>query len=184
MNWEADAEDWDYNVSAGNFTRNGEYEYLIHCNATLIGGFASVSFEVNPSGLELTTARVFLDVMLLSIILIFFITSLFLLFNVENYIAKFTLYWVSHLLLILITFVAWQYGVDGVLVGTAITGVFRLLFLIITIAAFPMIILSIAWIVYIHLFNEHIEKLIDKGEDPETAFALTKKKHGGWFSGR
>jgi len=43
-----------------------------------------------------------------------------------------------------------------------------------------MMILSVAWIVYIHTYNEHFQKLIDKGEDTETAFAMTsKRKRGG-----
>jgi len=49
----------------------------------------------------------------------------------------------------------------------------------------PMIFLSLAWIVYIHTFNEHFEKLIDKGHDTESAFRMAKKKsRGGWFNGK
>ena len=47
-----------------------------------------------------------------------------------------------------------------------------------------MVILSGAWIFYIHTFNEHFEKLIDKGMDTESAFRMAKKKRGGWFAGK
>ena len=59
-----------------------------------------------------------------------------------------------------------------------------MLFYVSTIAVTPMIFVSIAWIVYIHLFNEHFQKLIDKGVDTEEAFRLTNKKRGGWFNGQ
>ena len=52
MNYEMDAMDWDYNVTATNFTRNGEYEGLIHCNTSTIGGFVSFGFEVTQDGFE------------------------------------------------------------------------------------------------------------------------------------
>jgi hypothetical protein len=47
-----------------------------------------------------------------------------------------------------------------------------------------MFFLSIAWIFYIHTFNEHFEKLISKGEHPETAFRMAKRKSGGWLHGK
>ncbi len=43
--------DWDFNVTGGNFTRNGAYSYLVTCNATNIGGFLSRGFEITPTGL-------------------------------------------------------------------------------------------------------------------------------------
>ncbi len=58
--------DWDYNVLGENFTRNGEYSYLIVCNATSFGGFLSSGFEITPTGLKLETS----DSILLIIILI------------------------------------------------------------------------------------------------------------------
>jgi len=66
----------------------------------------------------------------------------------------------------------------------ALTGIFRVMFWIFTVAVLPMIILSISWIVYIHTFNEHFQKLVDKGEDTETAFKMASKKRGGWFGGQ
>ena len=43
--------DWDFNVTRGNFTRNGAYSQLVVCNTTDLGGFLSASFEVTPTGL-------------------------------------------------------------------------------------------------------------------------------------
>ncbi len=43
--------DWDFNVTRGNFTRNGAYSQLVVCNTTDLGGFLSAGFEVTPTGL-------------------------------------------------------------------------------------------------------------------------------------
>jgi hypothetical protein len=116
----------------------------------------------------------------LFLLLTFLIISVIGIFQVENYMGKFALYWVSHLLIVVWTFSVWQIT-NGFLIGfVGLAGIFKVLFYVLTIAIFPMIILSIAWIVYIHLFNEHFQKLVDKGEDPETAFTITKKKRRRW----
>lgn len=184
MEFHNDGLDWDYVVSADNFTRNGEYSYLITCNATNIGGFLSSGFEVTQTGFQLKEAEDDLFKFGVGVLLLFLFAALIGLYKIENYIAKFTLYWTSHLLIILITFSLWTFTDVYALGYGGVAGIFKILFFFFIIAAFPMIILSIAWIVYIHAFNEHFQKLIDKGEDPETAFAMSKKKRGGWFSGK
>ncbi len=168
--------DWELNVTGGNFTRNGEYCHLIHCNSTDFGGFEESCFLVNNYGLELTEAENSLFKGGMFLLVIFLVGSLVCLYKFEHYIAKFVFYWISHLLIILISFSVWQFT-DGYALGyVGIAGIFRIIFYFFSIAVFPMVLSSIAWIVYIHAFNDHFQKLVDKGEDPETAFAMTKKK--------
>ncbi len=64
--------DFDYNVLGANFTRNGEYFYLITCNTTEIGGFDSVGFEVTQDGFESIVFPQQFSVIALGIILIMF----------------------------------------------------------------------------------------------------------------
>lgn len=61
--------DWDYNVSGENFTRNGDYSYLIVCNSTDIGGFLSSGFTITPTGLG-DIFDFYIIILLVSIILI------------------------------------------------------------------------------------------------------------------
>lgn len=181
-----DANTWDKEVwiDGGNFSDIGYHSFYIFCNSTDLGGSVKGLFLVTESGLELTQGRSLLIIGLLTLLVFLLFISLYALFNVENYIGKFALYWVSHVLIILISFVAWQVAVDGLFGGLALVGIFRIMFWIFTIAVFPMIILSGAWIFYIHAFNEHFQKLIDKGVDTEEAFRMTNKKRGGWFNGK
>jgi len=172
---------YDFEISGDNFSTEGIYFYSVNCNSTYLGGYFSGQVEITESGIEITESRSILIIGLMGILSLFFFLSLFVLFSVENYIARFVSYWVSHTMILIITFIGWQIGVEGLLKETALTGCFRIMFWVFTIAFFPMLILSVVWIVYIHLFNEHVKKLVEKGEDMETAFAITKKKKGGLF---
>lgn len=187
--FEGDAEkieeyEFKSNLLSGNFTEIGDYYYFFHCNSTGIGGFVQGQFTVTESGVEITESKSILIFGLLSILVLFLFISLFCLFQIESYIGKFALYWVSHVFMILITFIGWQIGGEGLLIGIALTGVFRIMFWVLTISVFPMLILSIVWIFYIHTFNEHFQKLIEKGNDTETAFKLAQKKRRGWSYGQ
>lgn len=176
--------DYDLLINSGNFSDIGEHTYFIYCNSTSAGGDVKGTFMVTEGGVEFTEGRAILINGLLFLLVVFVFLSLFAMFMIENYIGKFTLYWISHVLLILTTFVAWQIGVDGVFSSLAITGIFRIMFWVLTVGVVPMIFLSVAWVVYIHLFNEHFQKLVDKGMTTEEAFKIANKKRGGWFNGQ
>ena len=176
-----DGFEWEIMIDGGNFSNAGDYAFYIQCNSTDLICGVSGGITVTESGVEITEGRSILVIGLMGILFMFMFASLFVLLSVENYMAKFISYWISHILIVIITFVGWQIGVEGLLGGMALTGIFRILFWIFIIAVIPMIFVSFAWVVYIHAFNEHFQKLIDKGEDPETAFAIAKKKKGWMF---
>lgn len=75
MDYDAVGLDFEYNVTGGNFTRNGQYSYLIVCNSTNIGGFVSFDIEVTESGTILKEGE---GIVLFGIILILIITIIFL----------------------------------------------------------------------------------------------------------
>lgn len=181
-----DGNGWDHEVTltGGNFSDIGQHAFYIWCNTTNIGGVAKGIFVVTESGIKITEEKSILIVGLLLILILFLFANLFVIFSVENYIVKFSSYWISHIILILICFVAWQVGVEGLLIGIALTEIFKILFYVSIFAVVPMVFLSMAWIFYIHTFNEHFQALVDRGVDSEEAFAIAKKKSGGWFNGR
>jgi len=180
--------DYSFDVDGGNFSR-GCYEAKFQCNSSsqatfILGGALSHIFCVNDYGLELIEAEQSMFNGGMMILFVFLIASIYGCFKLEHYIGKFILYWISHLLVILITFSAWQFT-EGFAVGyIGLAGIYRILFMFFIIAVIPMMISSGAWIFYIHAFNEHFQKLLDKGEDPETAFKMANKKRGGWMNGK
>ena len=46
----ADDKEWEILVPADNFTKAGEYSYIVQCNSSNLGGFASVPFIVSSDG--------------------------------------------------------------------------------------------------------------------------------------
>jgi hypothetical protein len=166
---------WGIDIAGGNFSYAGGYPYGVSCQDDY-GGALSGFFQVTEGGIEYTEGRSLLTIGLLGLLVLLFFISLFALFKVEDYRGKFALYWVSHLFLILIFFVGWQIGVEGLLSETALTGIFRILFWVTIVSAFPMVLLSLAWVFYVHTMNDHVKRLIEKGEDPETAFSMAQKK--------
>ncbi len=50
MEWDVEGNDFEYIVLGGNFTRNGAYCHMIHCNSSAFGGFEESCFEVTPTG--------------------------------------------------------------------------------------------------------------------------------------
>lgn len=175
--------DYSFDVDGANFSR-GCYVIKCQCNNSVAGGGIEHSFCVNDYGLELTEAEQSMFNGGMFILFVFLISTIIACFKVEHYIGKFIFYWISHLLMILITFSAWQFT-DGYAIGyVGIAGVYKILFYFFIIAVIPMVFSSMAWIIYIHAFNEHFQKMLDKGEDTETAFKMAKKKSGGWMSGK
>lgn len=167
-------------ILSGNFSELGIYCFNFICE----DGYGDLCREVTPNGELASSSKTALSIVLLIILVIFFIMALIGFFKTEDPKGKLALYWVCHVLIIGITFIAWTTAVNYLSMDGGVAGIFKILFFFFTIAVVPMIILSMAWIFYIHTFNEHFQKLIDKGEDTETAFAMTKKKKGGWFHGK
>lgn len=165
-----DAPDFEVLVGEGNFSDLGVHAYIIYCNTTSQTGFASGNFIVTPKGVELLEGQAILYTGFLILLTSFLIASIYGIFSIKHYIGKFALYWVSHILVIALTFSIWQVSNNFLIGYVGIAGVFRVAFYFMTIAVFPMVILSIAWIVYIHTITEEMDNMIERGMTPEEAF--------------
>jgi ATP-dependent Zn protease len=174
--------------------RGGEYNYTFF-QTDLIGAYSvngigdldgtdtawSYDFEITTTGGILTTANVLFYLGSLFFLFILFIVSIIGMVKSENYIGKFALYWCSHVLAIVTTFSAWQifntYSVGFI----GLTGIFKVLFYVIITAMFPMILLSLAWIFWMHTMTDEIKSMMDRGMTSEEAWDRAKSKKKGWF---
>jgi len=176
--------DYGFDLTSGNFTNRGEYQAKFQCNNSEIGGGSQLFFIVNDFGEELSMAHSFKFNMAMFFMLVFFMMAIAGCIFSEHYIAKFVFYWVAHLIFIAGNFSIWQFNMGYTSYFTGMASVWKIMFYLGIYSVVPMVILSMAWIFYIHTFNEHFQKLVDKGEDPETAFSMAKKKSGGWSNGK
>ena len=174
------------NVSEGNFTKLGTYHKGINCISEdgTVGGVSTRSFEINGFGEGLDTAHSIKFNSSMLFILLLFLIALIGLFMIESYIGKFALYWVVHILFVVGTFCLWQFNLGYTTSFLGLVAVWKILFYVSIIAVFPMIILSLGWIFYIHTFNEHFDKIIRNGGNSEDAFRIANRKSRSWFYGK
>ena len=176
--------DYAYTFTGGNFTSRGEYQLKIQCNNSAIGGGEEIFFWVNDYGEELSPANASSFNYSMMFLMILFILGIVGLFLVEHYIGKFALYWICHVLFIVGTFSIWQFNQGYALSFFGLVGVWKVLFYVSTFAVVPMVFISMAWILYLHAYNENFEKVIKNGGNTEEAFRIADKKSSGWFNGR
>ena len=175
---------WVMSRPSTTIVDRGKYALIIHCNSTNTDGYKTFFFEANKYGDGLDVAHSIKFNSAMFFMLIFFMMALIGCIFSTHYIAKFTLYWVAHLIFIAGNFSIWQFNMGYTTQFTGMAGVWKIMFYVGIYAVVPMMILSMAWIFYIHAYNEHFQKLIEKGVDTEEAFKMTNKKKKGWFNGQ
>lgn len=145
---------------------------------TISGNVYVNDFEITRSGEASSSAKATFYFGFVFILVIFLIFSIMGIFKIEDYKGRFALYWVSHLLIIAISFMVWT-GADTFLTTTPfLISFFKIIFYFTMIGAFPMIILSLAWIFKIHLINDDVQKMMDRGIDEDEAYDRASKKRG------
>jgi len=169
---------YSWKILGGNFTERTEYQVVFICYDDDIGGETSYFFKINDYGEKLSTAHSIKFNMAMVFLMMFFILGIVGFVMSDYYITKFVMYWICHLIFVVGSFSMWQFNQGFTITYIGLAGIWKVLFYVSITAVLPMILVSVAWIVYIHAYNEHFQKLIDKGEDTETAFAMTNKKKG------
>lgn len=152
------------------------YALTIVCNNSYMAGYKTAFFEANPYGAGLTEAESLNFNWGMMFLMILFITSFIGIFKIESPAGKLACYWFSHLIFIVGTFSIWQFNYGHTLEYSGLAGAFKVLFYVSTISVFPMILLSIAWMFYIHTMNDDIKKMIDRGMDEDEAYSRAKEK--------
>ena len=105
-----------------------------------------------------------------------FVLALIGIFVVDGYIGKFALYWVCHVLFVIGTFSVWQFNYGYTIGYEGMAGIFKILFYTSIIAIFPLVLLSLAWIFYIHTMNDTIKGFMERGMPEDEAHERAKVK--------
>lgn len=75
--------EWEVFVGGNNFSKIGDQSYLIQCNSSSLGGFASVGFGITLSGLILETSEALIYLILAFGVLLLFIISFYFMISIE-----------------------------------------------------------------------------------------------------
>jgi len=137
-----------------------------------LGGTDSVwayTLTLTPNGEEPTTPKLLFHYGGIFILFLFLLGSVLGMVSVEDPKGTFALYWVSHLLFVAITFMLWDGALNLLTSAPFVIAFFRILFWISIISILPMMILSVAWMIYVLATCKEIQGLIDRGSTEEDA---------------
>lgn len=172
--------DYAWDIDGGNFSQVGTHQYIIQCNGTYgvdkLGGFISGEFYVNQFGEELTTGRSITFNFAMLFLMVLFVLSLVGLFTFENPSGKLASYWFAHLLFIVGTFSVWTFNAGFSLDYLGLASIYKILFYVSITAVFPMILLSMAWIFYMHLMNDTIKGFMERGIPEDEAYERARRR--------
>lgn len=171
-----------YNHTFCNTSTLGKYFMAFHYDDDAVYSYTDLEwFRVTPNGVIATEGNAILYIGGLGLLFILLLTSIIGCIKIDHYIGKFACYWTSHLLFVILMFSAWQL-LEGFLVGyIGLAMIFRVLFFVSISAMFPMVILSIAWIVYMHTVTEEISDMMDRGMTSEEAWSRSAKSGRSWW---
>ena len=164
-------------IAGGNFTNVGHYPYGVNCNSSSLGGASVGYFEVTPNGLDLTIERAIIDIGLLLMLVIFLIGCVVLFMENEHLLAKVGFLGLGYLLLIAINFIAWNMANDFLLSAPFVAEMFRILFFVLMIGAFPLLIGAFAWYFIMLWKIKEIENLMKHGMTEYDASERVKRRH-------
>jgi len=167
--------DYAFDVDGGNFSSRGIYHAKFNCNDSVLGGIGEIEFGVNDYGEELTPAITSSHNNSIWALVFFFTLCLIGVFTIENPTGKLATYLSAHVLFIGGSFAEWQFLQGYSMAYMVNAGIYKTLFYVSAISFFPMIILSMVWIFYIHLMNDTIKGFMDRGMDEDSAY----RKAGG-----
>ncbi len=165
-----------FEIDEGNFTEIGTLSVIAYCNNSLKGGLKSFEIIVNNYGEKLDTGHAEIFNNSMWFLMVLFVLSLIGIFIFENPAGKLASYWVCHVLFVVGCFSVWQFNSGFAIAYVGLSGVFKVLFYVSAIAMFPMVILSLAWIFYIHTMNDTIKGFMDRGMDEDEAVRRSSKR--------
>lgn len=176
MDKDPDLIDHELFLGGGNFSDLGWHSYYIWCNSTTLGGSAKGTFQVTPTGEIGTTSKAVFYVGILFLLAILLLISIYGFVEAEQLWAKVGLVGIAYLFLIAISFISWNMTSNFMTSSPFIIDFLRIIFLVLTIAFFPLMIILFVYGVWMMLQIEEIKKLQEQGFTPEEASEKVKKR--------
>jgi hypothetical protein len=143
------------NYTFNNSLSTGEYQYFSDCG--------SGSFMVTPNGEEATTGKAVFYIGLLFVLLFFFAVTIFFFSDTDNILGKVASIGLGYLLLIAITFIAWNMAKDFLTSSPFLIEMMRIVFFVLIVGLFPLVLGGFIWY-FLMLFKiKEIQRLMDRG---------------------
>lgn len=173
--------DYEFLITADNFSRLGVYAYIAYCNNSEQGGFVSTNFQVTPNGLSpsLEQALFYIVIMFLAVVVLILFVFLawsidgerkfkvgtdILEVNINKYI-KIFLWMMSYQLIILISYLALSISTNFLFLSVAGL-VFNWLFIILLVGEIPIFFI-VVYVSFMQIFFDlKIQEWAKRGLKP------------------
>jgi hypothetical protein len=142
--------------------------YMIVFAFLLITLLPLVSAETTNSTYVAGTGEAIVYLGLNGVLLIFLIICFVIFLNFNSLLSRVSSFGMGYLLIISISFVSWQMANDF-LTSEFLIAIFRIIFLILMIGAFPLLIGAFAWYIYMLTQINEIKRLMSKGFSEDEA---------------
>jgi hypothetical protein len=146
-----------------NVSTTGNYVVDGWCTDGEIQNTFHYNLEVTPNGEVATIGKAVLYIGLLSVLLLFFVVSIFFFMKSSNLLARVGSFGFSYVILTVIFFVGWNMANDFLTSAPVISDFLRVMFFVFMIGAFPMLIGAFAWYLIMLFKIKEIERLMTKG---------------------
>ncbi len=147
-----------YTFSSTN--NSGNYQYFTYDTNN---GYYSNYFSITPNGEDATTGKAVFYIGLLFVLLFFFGVSIFFFSDTDNLLTRVGSLGFAYLLLISITFIAWNMAKDFLTSSPFLIEMMRIVFFILLAGAFPLLVGMFAYYLILVFKIKEIQRLMDKG---------------------
>jgi len=164
----------DFNYST-NFIEIGEYQTKVSCQEGVQNATSTFTITITPTGYELSIVEGIVYISILTVLIILFIGLVYLGFKFEYVALKIGAWFSAYLILIAISFISWNLSLDYLANAGFLIAFFRIIFLFLLYALFPVILVTTFYTIYMMLKIKEIQNLVDKGIPYDEAYARTIK---------
>jgi len=175
-------------LSNAEMSKAGTYYSYSFCDTDLNGiylvtGFGdpdastetwTYDFEITPNGQVASIGSAIFYIGLLIVLVVFLVGCVTLFMENDHLLAKVGFLGLGYLLLIAITFIAWNMAVDFMTSAPFVVAMFRILFFVMIAGTFPLLIGAFAYYFFMLFKIKEIERLMGKGFTMDEARRRTR----------
>jgi len=166
---------YEVNLTANETEVNGEYEFTVACSYLSNSRTKFLTFFITPNGEIPTTSKGILYVGILFVLIVLFILAIW--GGIQaNYIPLKSFVWLfAYLLLIAISFIAWNLSLDYLTSSPFLISMFRIIWIFFMIGLFPVLLMLIFYSGWMLTKIKAIENMLEKGVPIDEAYERSVK---------
>lgn len=162
-----DGSSYSYNFCSTNAT--GTYTYCMNGDLDGVNTTVCQDFSITPNGEHASVGSAVFYIGIIAVLVFFLGLCIYFFVTFDNLLNRVGTFGMAYLLIIAITFVAWNMAQDFLTSSPFMIDMFRILFWVFISGAFPLLVGAFAWYLIMLFRIREIERLMSKGFTSEEA---------------